>query len=110
MDQISLDRFDGGALQAKFQKAFEDVAENIVDPNTPAKAKRTIVIKMTVEPDEKRSVAAVSYDVKSTLAPERKEEISAFIIRGINGVELREHHPDQMAMEMSALTETPAAK
>ena len=64
----SLDKLLGGAVVELFSQAMVDVAENVLDPNTPPKAKRKITLTLVVEPDEERDIANMSADVKTTLA------------------------------------------
>ena len=69
MPKVNLEQFSGGALQEKFDRAFEQVMENMLDVNTPYKNKRVITIKVALTQNESRddSVAEVSVDTK--LAP-----------------------------------------
>lgn len=69
MPKVNLEQFAGGALQEKFDRAFEQVMENMLDVNTPYKNKRVITIKVALTQNESRddSVAEVSVDTK--LAP-----------------------------------------
>lgn len=43
-----------GAIIEAVNEAFREVFANIGDPNTEAKTKREVVLKMTIKPDEKR--------------------------------------------------------
>lgn len=65
----SVDKLLGGAVVEMFSEAMVAVAENVLDPNTPPKAKRKIVLELTIEPDEERDIANMSAVVKKTLAP-----------------------------------------
>lgn len=40
MNKINLQEIVGGQLQAKFERSFEKVIENLQDPNTSFKVKR----------------------------------------------------------------------
>lgn len=44
MNKINLQEIVGGQLQAKFERSFEKVIENLQDPNTSFKVKRGITI------------------------------------------------------------------
>lgn len=59
-----------GAVQVKLDRAMTSVAQNILDPNTTAKAKRKVIITITIAPDETRSTAQIEVGTKTTLAPE----------------------------------------
>lgn len=47
--------------QANYQ--LEKAIENCLDPNTDAKAPRTVTVKITLKPDAKRTCADVTYSV-----------------------------------------------
>ena len=65
----SLDKLLGGAVGEMFSEAMIEVAENVLDPNTKATAKREITLKLTIEPDEERDIANMSAVVNKKLAP-----------------------------------------
>lgn len=68
---LTLASLFGGALQEKVNRALYKVAENILDPNTAAKTKRVVTIKLSLTPDEiDREDVKVNADVTYTLAPE----------------------------------------
>lgn len=69
MNNVKLQELVGGALQEKFQRALENVLENLQNPNTPYKNKRGITIKMTFEQNESRDDVKVGIDVQEKLAP-----------------------------------------
>lgn len=58
-----------GAIKERLDYEMGRVIQNIGDPNTKAAAKRTITVKITLEPDEERSHIEVSATASSTLAP-----------------------------------------
>lgn len=70
MNKVDLKNIAGGALQEKFDKAFERVVDNLQDQNTPFKNKRSITIKLTFEQNEERDDVSVSIDVQEKLAPQ----------------------------------------
>lgn len=70
MNEIKLQELVGGALQEKFNKSFENVIENMQNPNTPYKNKRSITIKLTFSQNEARDDMQVGIDVVETLAPQ----------------------------------------
>ena len=63
MNKIDLSQMNGGALQEKFNKAFEKVMQNLQDPNTPFNNKRVINIKFTFVQNEERDDVTVDIDV-----------------------------------------------
>ena len=70
-NMINLEKFAGGALAEKFNMAFQEVLENIADPNTGHKAKRKITVDLTFEPNEERELSQVDIQVKTKLAPSK---------------------------------------
>lgn len=68
MNKVDLREMVGGALQEKFQHAFDRVMENLQDVNTPYKDKREIVIKMTFAQNEARDNVIASIRVTEKLA------------------------------------------
>lgn len=58
-----------GAIKERLDYEMGWVIQNIGDPNTKAAAKRTITVKIILEPDEERQHIEVSATVSSTLAP-----------------------------------------
>lgn len=53
-ERLSLDNINGGAIVDLFNNAWSKVVEDIADVNKPAKAKRTLDIKIEVLPSEER--------------------------------------------------------
>ncbi len=68
MAKIRLEDIAGGALQEKFNHAFERVMENMQDMNTPYKDKREITIKISFEQNEARDNVVSSVKVSEKLA------------------------------------------
>lgn len=83
MNNIKLQELVGGALQEKFQKALENVLENLQNPNTPYKNKRGITIKMTFAQNESRDDVKVGIDVQEKLAPQTPLETSFAVGRDL---------------------------
>lgn len=71
MDKYSLDNLLGGAVAELYTKAMQEVAANVLDPNTKATAKRKIVITLEIAPDEQRDIADMDVSVKTALAPHK---------------------------------------
>jgi hypothetical protein len=68
LKEVSLESVCGGVLPALFQRELAKVLEDIDNPNTPAKAKRTISIEVTFHPTEMREAAGITAVCKSKLA------------------------------------------
>lgn len=58
-----------GAAAEQFERAFNEVIRNVMDPATEAKKKREIILSVTVVPTEDRNMAATKVEVKTKLAP-----------------------------------------
>lgn len=69
MAKVNLEQFAGGALQEKFDRAFEQVTENMLDVNTPYKNKRVITIKVALTQNESRDDSVAEVSVETKLAP-----------------------------------------
>lgn len=68
--KVELQEVVGGALQEKFDKAFQRVIENLQDPNTSFKMKRKITIQMDFVQNEARDDVHVEVNVVEKLAPQ----------------------------------------
>lgn len=69
MDLLKLEDIAGGALQEKANAAMQKVLDNMQDPNTPWKNKRSITIKISFIQNEDRDHTAVEVSVDTKLAP-----------------------------------------
>lgn len=58
-----------GAIQEQINLEAGKVMANIIDPNTDAKAPRTLTITLKFKPDENREIVSCSAQAKSSLAP-----------------------------------------
>lgn len=65
---INLEKFADGALAEKFNIAFQDVLENIADPNTPHNIKRKLTVELEFVVDESRDLSVVGISTKTKLA------------------------------------------
>lgn len=70
MNKVELQNIVGGALQEKFEKAFEKVVENMQDVNTSFRIKRGINIKLSFSQNEMRDEVLCDIDVIEKLAPQ----------------------------------------
>lgn len=66
---INLENFAGGALTEKFNIAFQEIIENIADPNTKPEIKRKLTLELTFVPSEDRELSLVDINTKTKLAP-----------------------------------------
>jgi hypothetical protein len=89
-----------GAVQEKLDYELQKIFNNIHDPNTPAKAKRSVTIKLEFEPDENRQTIKVASDFKTKLAD--VDGVSTTVLTGkdmhtgkIEARELKSNMPGQ---------------
>lgn len=102
MSKVNLEEFAGGALQEKFDEAFDKVIQNMLDPNTPWKNKRKITVEVTLEQDEMRQDTAVHVAVVAKLAPVRPVETRMVIGKNLKtGETFAEEYGKQIRGQMS---------
>lgn len=66
---VELSKLANGAVDERLNIELQKVLDNIQDENTDAIAARKITLAITLKPDETRSLANVSVQAKTTLAP-----------------------------------------
>lgn len=102
MSKVNLEEFAGGALQEKFDQAFEKTIQNMLDPNTPWKNKRKITVEVTLEQNEDRSDTAVNVSVVMKLAPVKPVETRMVIGKNLKtGEVFAEEYGKQIRGQMS---------
>lgn len=79
---FNLSTMSDGGVQEKFEQELKKVAENILDPNTDAKKKRTVTITLTYLPNDNRDAISVYSEVKSKLVPQ--DGVSTTLLVGRN--------------------------
>ena len=67
--KMSLSNLASGKAAARFDDELGKMLENIVDPNTSAKAPRVINLRVVLRPDEDRRNLDVDIAVTSRVAP-----------------------------------------
>jgi hypothetical protein len=71
LTEVTLETLQGGAALELFQREWDRAIANLVDPNTLAKAKRTVTLKVTILPEEDRESGDIVLEVGSKLAGTR---------------------------------------
>ena len=69
LSQVSLLQLAEGAMGERFDHEFERLLDNALDPNRDAEAPRTIMLKVSLKPNEKRNGGHLEMTVASKLAP-----------------------------------------
>lgn len=92
--KLTLETLCGGAVQEKVDRALHAIAENILDPNTDAKKKRSITLKIIFAPNgDDREDVTVSAEVTKSLAPETGVKTQLFMTKDIDdgSLTIQEH-------------------
>lgn len=111
--ELSLANLGGGALAEAMNAELRKLCANVADPNVQADAKRKITITIEVKPDEKRSMAGITFKVDSKLPPFSPGKTAAYIAldpdtRELSLFEVETHpnlfpkenpHPDLMPLK-----------
>lgn len=106
MKHIELAEIIGGALQEQFARSFENVLENLQNPNTSFKAPREINIKLKFTQSERRDDAKVAILVSEKLAPQAPMETAFAIGRDLKTGELyAEEYGNQLKMRVDEVPE-----
>lgn len=96
---IDLNTFASGALSEKVNIEIQKALDNIADPNTDHKKARKVTVSITLKANEKRNLANVIVDTKSTLVPAvgvETELIIDYTLDGkVTGAELKSGIPGQ---------------
>lgn len=100
---IDLNTFASGALAERTNIELQKVLENIADPNTDHKKTRKVTINIVLKANEKRNLASVIVDAKSSLVPAKGIESEIIIDYNTNGsvtgAELKSGIPGQMYVD-----------
>ena len=67
--RVEVAKLAGGGLAERLNQEMERAVANICDPNTEARKKRTITMKITLSPNNDRTSCGVDIDCNSKLAP-----------------------------------------
>jgi hypothetical protein len=98
-NHISLENLATGAAVERFNLALTQVLENILDPNTDAKVKREIVLKVAIKPTEDRASGRVEVTTATKLANYKAVETTIYIGTVGGEVAAVEHNPKQMRFD-----------
>ena len=102
MNTVELQGILGGALQEKFNKAFEKVIDNLQDANTSYKVKRKITISLDFVQNENRDDVKVDVKVVEQLAPQAPMETAFSIGKDLKTGEMyAEEYGKQIKGQMS---------
>lgn len=91
MNKIELQELANGDLQENFQKALEEVAENMSNLNTPWKNKREIIIKLSFNQNEARTDCSCNISVQTKLAPVKPIETKLTLEKSRDEIIMQEY-------------------
>lgn len=100
-----------GAIQEKLDCELEKIFNNIHDPNTEAKDKRSITIKLEFTPDDNRQTVKVNSNISIKLA--NVKDVSMTVLTGkdlsngkIEAKELKSNVPGQTYFDEDLMPKT----
>ena len=76
---MNFDNIGGGAAREKFEDELVKVLKNCLDPNTPPKKRRTIIMRVDITPNEQRDRATMVISTKAVLVEPKTFESMIFI-------------------------------
>jgi hypothetical protein len=88
----------GGELLRRFNELLQEVAHNVMDPNTDAKAKRSVNMCVTIKPNNAREMAEATFEVWATLADPKPESATYVIVLSRDGAALHDVRAKQPAL------------
>lgn len=101
-EYLSVENINNGRLAMHINEHIKDVMEDIIDPNKPATAKRSLTVTIGFTPSKSRREAKIDYGVSAKLAGMEKEE-SYCNVRRVGGKAFASNeHIEQQELEFSA--------
>lgn len=79
--KLTVDTLYNGGVSERILQELNKVIENVADPNTPAKKKRTVTLKLEITPNEQRNLASMKVATSSTLCAPEPIETSIAIVQ-----------------------------
>lgn len=79
LDTLSAGNIAGGAVIEALDYELQRALDNIIDPNTKAKAARTVTLQIKLMPNDERNKATVSFIAKAALQPAQAVETDVYI-------------------------------
>lgn len=88
-----------GAFQERVDYAMAAIVENILDPNTTAKAKRKVTITLELCPDDSRQNVVVNCSVTTKLAPANPVTTMLYVADRDTVLEMTPQVPGQLSVD-----------
>jgi hypothetical protein len=97
-EMVSLATLGRGAAIERFDDEFSKILQNILDPNTPPTAERSITLRVRLKPTENRDFCAVAIECSSKVAGAKPVLTQIFV--GWDGriFMATERNPNQMLL------------
>lgn len=102
---VSLSNIANGAAVSHFDHNLKKILENIKDPNTSAKAARSITLKVDFKPYPDRNGSEVSISVSSRLAPVSSVNSTVFVGASEDGYKAYSNDTRQQALPLETVEE-----
>jgi hypothetical protein len=101
LNTVDLNELANGALKEKFDEAWAQLIENVIDPNVATKNARTLTIKITVKPNGDRNFCSTGIQVSTSLPATNPVE-TAITVGTVNGKpSVREYTAEQSKLEFN---------
>ena len=84
-NRVTLQQLGRGVIIERFDDLLQEVAANILDPNTKATAARTITLTITIKPTDSREIGNVAFEGRAKLALAKPVSSILYFGRDNNG-------------------------
>lgn len=99
MNILDINELASGAVKEKIDLAWEELIDNLTDPNVETKAARTMTIKLTVKPNGERNFCTTMVQVSTSLPPTNPVE-TAIVLGTVQGKPVaKEYVTEQTTLE-----------
>lgn len=107
IESLNLANLGAGAAVEKWGEELQRVAENILDPNTEATAKRELLLRVALKPTKERRDVEITISVSTKLAAQIAVQTRAFVgmDRQTGQVVIAEHNTNQLALAFAQAQE-----
>lgn len=103
-EKLTLSNMCNGGIQEKIDRSLMEISNNILDPNTDPKKKRSLVVTISFIPNEHdREDVSVEVSTAVKLAPEMNITTQLFISKDLRAgtVNLTEHEKGQIKGQLT---------
>ena len=97
----SLSELMDGGVEQRFNAGMGEIWQNVQDPNTDPKAKREMILKVTIKPNERRDSAEFSVEVTTKLASPKALSQTVMLQYNSDGSVVATERTDQIPGQLS---------